>query len=332
MAKKLNEYDYLAISARIHALETKMLTRERMERMLDARTTEDAVKVLAECGYPEFSVASPATIEQALSHARLALFEDFRKSVPNPALVDVFCIKYDYHNAKTLLKAAAMDKDPSALLIDAGRYPAKALQENFDRDGLNRCSDLFRRSVSEARDVLATSGDPQAADLILDRAYYQEFLDAAQSVGSTFLEGYVRLSLDAANLGSLVRAKRMNRGTDFLKRVLMEGGTVSVSSLLALSNSDSDWTSPFPSQLKAAAEEAMSARKGGSLTAFERLCDNGVTYYLMEGKRVSFGEQPLLGYLYAKEAELTTIRIILTGRLANLDAQALRERLRESYG
>ena len=32
MAKKINEYDYLYISARIHAMENRLLTRERMER------------------------------------------------------------------------------------------------------------------------------------------------------------------------------------------------------------------------------------------------------------------------------------------------------------
>ena len=36
MAKKINEYDYLYISARIHAMENRLLTRERMERMRGA--------------------------------------------------------------------------------------------------------------------------------------------------------------------------------------------------------------------------------------------------------------------------------------------------------
>ncbi|MCC2259781.1 V-type ATPase subunit, partial [Intestinimonas aquisgranensis] len=83
--------------------------------------------------------------------------------------------------------------------------------------------------------------------------------------------------------------------------------------------------------LTAAAQEGAEAMRGGSLTQFERLCDNALTAYLSQGKRVAFGEHPLIGYLYAKENELTTIRIILTGRLAGLDAETIRERLRESY-
>ena len=50
-----------------------------------------------------------------------------------------------------------------------------------------------------------------------------------------------------------------------------------------------------------------------------------------QGKRVAFGEHPLIGYLYAKENELTTIRIILTGRLAGQGAATLPETLRERY-
>ena len=38
--------DYLTLSARIHAMETRLLTEERMDRMIDARDTDEAAKVL----------------------------------------------------------------------------------------------------------------------------------------------------------------------------------------------------------------------------------------------------------------------------------------------
>ena len=107
MAKKINEYDYLYISARIHAMENRLLTRERMERMLGAHSVDDAAKVLSECGYGEFASLTPASIEHTLDQARLELFAELRRSVPDPSIVDVFCIKYDYHNAKVLLKAVS---------------------------------------------------------------------------------------------------------------------------------------------------------------------------------------------------------------------------------
>lgn len=44
-----------------------------------------------------------------------------------------------------------------------------------------------------------------------------------------------------------------------------------------------------------------------------------------------FGEQAVIGYLYAKEAELTAVRTILAGRRAGLSGERIRERLRETY-
>ena len=46
---------------------------------------------------------------------------------------------------------------------------------------------------------------------------------------------------------------------------------------------------------------------------------------------IPFGEQAVIGYLYARESEFTAIRTILSGRMAGLDADTIRERLRECY-
>ena len=46
MAKKIKDTEYLAISTRIRAMENGLLTRERMEQVLEARTDDEAVKIL----------------------------------------------------------------------------------------------------------------------------------------------------------------------------------------------------------------------------------------------------------------------------------------------
>ena len=56
-----------------------------------------------------------------------------------------------------------------------------------------------------------------------------------------------------------------------------------------------------------------------------------MTRYLAGAKYVPFGEAPVVGYLAAVDSELTNLRIILSGRMAGLDGDTIRERLRESY-
>jgi V/A-type H+-transporting ATPase subunit C len=133
---KLKDTDYLSISARIRAMENRLLTHERMERMLEARSNDEAVKVLSECGYGDFSAATPAAMEEKLVEARNATYKDLRSAVPDPGFVDIFRIKYDYHNAKVLLKSEAVGADAARLLVEGGRYPAAALREAYNKEDL----------------------------------------------------------------------------------------------------------------------------------------------------------------------------------------------------
>ena len=64
----------------------------------------------------------------------------------------------------------------------------------------------------------------------------------------------------------------------------------------------------------------------------DKLVDE-LTYELIaEGLYQPFGPIPLLGYLFAKEKEVTNIRLILVGKDNQIEEQILRERMRPIYG
>ena len=329
---KIRDTDYLTLSTRVRAMETRLVTRERMERMLDARTDEEAVKVLSECGYEELPALTNAGLDDLLSRARAALYRELHTAAPDKRVVELFQMKYDYHNAKVLVKAAAVGAEPDRMLMEGGRWSPERLKEAFQRDGLRDVSETFRQAVLRARETLSAGNDPQQADFLLDRACYAEMADTAGAVGSPFLQGYVRLLIDAANLRSAVRSARIGKGPDFLRQVLLPGGNVDVSVLS--SGRGGDLASVFrggPLAEAASTGAALTAPGSGELTAFERMCDDAVMHYLEGARLIPFGEQAVIGYLYARESEFTAIRTILSGRMAGLEADTIRERLRESY-
>ena len=331
MSRK-KDTDYLTISARIHAMENRMLTRERMDRMIDARDEGEAMKVLSECGYGGTDGASGQSLEGLLAQARAEAFGEIRGAVPDPRVAEVFQMKYDYHNAKTLVKGEAVGADARRLLLSGGRYDPELLADGYQKETLSGVSPAFQRAVQEARAILKETGDPQRSDVALDRACFEEMAQLAKDCGSPFLEGYVRLCIDAANLRTAIRVARMEKGSDFLLQVLLPGGNVSEKALAAARGEDLGSLFQTGSLAKAAELGAKAARPaGGPLTAFERECDNAVTRYVSDAKRVPFGEETVIAYLYAKEAELTAIRTILASRRAGLDGAAIRERLRETY-
>lgn len=322
-----NDTDYLSVSARIRAMENRLLTRERMDRMIEARDSIEAMKVLSECGYPDGK-----TLEMVLAQAREDTFRDMETATPDPRLVEIFQLKYDYHNAKVLLKAQAVGAEPERLLLPGGRYNPTELLEGWRREDLRGCSEPFRKAMARAWAALNECCDPQQADLILDRVCYEEMAQLAKELDSAFLQGFVRLSVDVANLRAAVRVHRMGKEGDFLRQVLLPGGNVSEQTIAA-ARGDSLGEAFRSGPLAQASElgAKLAGPQGGALTDFERACDDALTGYLAAARRIPFGEQTVIGYLYAKEAELTAIRTIFAGRAAGLDGDTIRRRLRETY-
>ncbi len=333
MAKKIKDTDYLAISARIRAMENGLLTRERMEQVLDARTDDEAVKILQECGYPELDATHPEAMDAALSAAREATLADLADSAPDPRYIDIFKLKYDYHNVKAVLKADAMGTDADHMLMDMGRVSAAELKEAVQTGELENLPARLASAAAEAKEVLDTTRDPQLSDIVLDRWCYKDMDDVAEATGSAFLHGYVKAQIDAANLRALIRTIRMGKSAEFLAGVLFEGGDIDVEAVLKIAaNGGSGLMDLYgPTRFQAAAEAGGEALQGGALTDFEKRCDDAVGDYLAGAQFVPFGEAPLLAYLAARETEYTNLRILLLGRSMGLPADVIRSRLRASY-
>lgn len=323
--------DYLFISTYLRCQEKNLLTAARMERMIDAPSLEEAGKVLQEIGYGEFSAASDRELSAALSQEREKLFADLYRYVPDQAVVDVFKVKYDYHNVKALLKARAMGLDGNRLLVDAGRVSTERLSKAVTESAWDLLPEFLAAAAKEAEEVLGTTGDPQLSDFVLDRAYYKEMLSAAEATRSDFLVRYVRSTIDAANLRSAVRTLRMRKGGDFLRKVLFEGGFVKTDSIVAAALGGKLEDPFYSTELRGAAALGALAVEGGSLTKFEKACDDAVTACAAKAKGVPFGVEAVIGYLVAKEIEFTAVRIIMSSRMAGIDGETIRERLREAY-
>lgn len=327
MAKKIKDTDYLAISARVRAMENGLLTRERMEQILEARTDDEAVKILQECGYPELDPTHPEAMDAALSAAREETLSDLTGGAPDPRYIDVFKLKYDYHNVKAILKAEAMGVAPDRMLMDMGRVSAADLKAAIENGDLDSLPGRLPEAVAEAKEVLDTTRDPQLSDIVLDRWCYVDMADVAEATGSEFLHGYVKVQIDATNLRALVRTLRMGKNVEFLQGVLIEGGEIAPE---AVAEALASATGGGVMELYGSTRFAKAA-EAGSMTDFEKLCDDAVVDYLAGAQLVPFGEAPLLGYLAARETEYTNLRILLLGRSTGLSADVIRSRLRASY-
>ena len=315
----------------LRAREPRLLNDERAQRMLDAASFEEAAKILADCGYEDMSQMSAKEVEDALAKHRNEVFAELARLAPDSSIVDVFRMKYDYHNAKTLIKAEAMGTDPVRLLSGSGRVPTEKLLADYSEGRFGDLPAALGHAAEEAKAVLARTANPQLADFVLDLAYFTEMKDIARESENPFLERYAEVLIDSTNLKSAVRTLRMGKDAAVLQAVILPGGSVSAERITGAADREALAALFAHTKLEKAAVLGVEAVEGGSMTAFELACDNAVNDFLSDAKLISFGCEPLVAYLAAVEGEITAARMILTGRLAGIAPEVIRERLRDLY-
>lgn len=315
----------------LRAREPKLLNAERALRMIDAASYDEVARYLTDCGYEDMSGMDADAICAALNEHREKIFSEIDRLSPDGDITDVFRMKYDCHNAKVVLKAEAMGINADNLMSSSGRIAPKELADLYREEKYSSMPGMLGAALEKGKEVLARTSNPQQTDFAVDRTYFEEMQKAVDESGSDFLKGYVRILIDTANLKSAVRTLRMGKNTEFLRDAVISGGNVSEDRILNAGDGESIMSLFASSLLADAAALGSEAVSGGRLTEFELACDNAVNAYLKKAKLVSFGNEPVLAYLASVENEITAVRMILTGKLAGIKSEMLRERLRDMY-
>ena len=98
-------------------------------------------------------------------------------------------------------------------------------------------------------------------------------------------------------------------------------------------STDSAWTSCLRAKAKAStlAGNQYYSRRNGSLVPVDVRAQRGGELLGDINDGVPFGVEAVISYLAAKEIEFTAVRIIMSGRMAGISGDIIRERLREAY-
>lgn len=328
-------YEYAV--ARVRVLETRLLTRERIERMVDAQSAEEALKVLSETSYAPLvaELASPYEYDKLLSKEmnRVRAFID--EISPDPAITNLFFLKYDFHNLKVLLKHKYLSRQDDELPVaQMGTVPVEILRKGVEELDSGLLPPIMADAVKKVEQACTLRVDPQRIDTLLDQSMYDHIFDVCRSKGNEFTFRYFQMQVDLLNLRSLLRAKRLEEGFDFLKAMLIPYGSLDASFYSrALEQPYEQLMKEMESTPygKVVAEGIQDYLRTGTLTAFERLMDNYLLNYVKALRYNPFRIEAIVGYLLAKENEVKLIRIVMVGKINNLPAEKIRERLRDVY-
>ncbi len=335
---RIKEEGYAYATARIRVRESKLLPLSRLERLFDTADSADAIKLLTEAGYsgqdPNSGKEGNFDVEKLLSSELKKAYDFIGEIVPDPLVINLFKKKYDYLNAKLILKAEFLKIDVKGTLSELGTIePVKLLKMMAERK-FEDVSEIFVQAVKAAEEAFNKTGDPQIIDFILDNASYAEMVADAEISQDPELIKLVNMLIDTANIRIFIRSKLLKKPADFIRKAWIKSGSFKEEIFEEMVNQGLDKLFSVLKDIgceKLAIQLKKVADNKDGISEIEKILDDYITLYLKESKYVVMGVLPVIGYLFFKETEIKNARLIITGVKNNVPRETIKERLRLGY-
>ncbi len=324
--KKPNENEYLYLNTSIHAKTDGVLTRERADRLAEARSPEDFVRLLADFG---FAGESGVPVEQAADGALSDAFAFVEKYAPDADVYSLFRYPYDCHNLKTAIKVSYRNKFSYDELSSAlGKVDPKEAETAVIKKDFSAFPKNMAAAAKEAVDAFDKTGDPQRIDVLLDAACFADMLENAEKHGVGFIIGYVKAKIDTVNICSAARCIALSSPFSFYKNVFIPGGTLGEA---FFEDAYGDMKDLKEAVLKTGYASAVSASFGHGMSETERAFDVLLLKRAVSEYPDTFGEATAAAYLIMTECAAKNIRLAYFGKMSGLDPAKIRERMRDVY-
>ncbi|NLM75190.1 MAG: V-type ATP synthase subunit C [Clostridiaceae bacterium] len=335
---RIREEDYAYATARVRAVEVRLMDDNKINRLLNMTDPQDAVKFLLESGYG----ADHTDSEKKAAENIEVLFDDELKNtynflleiLPSPEPVYLFMRRYDYLNAKLILKAEFLGVNVLERLSHLGTIEPEKLHEYITDRNFDELPEIFSEAIHESIEAFNLTRDPQVIDLILDKASYQNMLSDAMRYEDPFLTKLVKKLIDTANIRIIIRTELLGQPEEFIKKALIEGGNFPVGGSQEFSGQNREKLLQILNEAgleKLSLKLAKAFENNHGISEIEKILDDYVISYFKPSKFAILGLDPVIAYLFLKETEIKNLRLIITGMVNKIPAEAIRERLRMSY-
>lgn len=311
---------------RLSVIEANGLSRQKIDRLLDAKSADDARHILMEYGWPSSGTDEENALEHVDKAAKLVL-----ELATNENLVNVFLFKNDITNIRILVKAMSLGVEP-AVLSNSGTIEPDILQEALKEKDYSMLPDEVKQALKIIdKQLLSDSYDPMQTDILLDKAYFEYALRSLPKKEHTAIAYFVQKA-DTSNYAMTIRSVHMGKPFEFLKNMLLPGGKISEKQWeKAYENPENlpVLLNRYGAKLYNAAIAAYIDQK--KLSAFEKQADDALLeLFLPYSKKIDRNER-LIGHLLMRSREAAAVRLILAGKENGFSREAILERLRELY-
>lgn len=318
-----NQYIYAV--ARIRSKELTLLDKQFFDQLLSCKSYKECLRLLADKGW---GVSGEEDAEHLFVLEREKTWSLIRELVKDMSVFDTFLYGNDFHNLKAAIKQVYMNEEIPGIYISHGTIDAELIYNAVKNHDFSVLPEYMRKCAEEAYQVQMHSGDSQLCDIIIDKSALENIYQKGKTSGNELLAEYVELKVASSNINIAVRGAKTGKNIEFFERAFAECESLNRKSLIEASLSGEAAIYEYLATTVYA--DAVQAMKE-SPTAFDRWCDNLIIKHIRPQKYNSFTLSPLAAYILARENEIKSVRILLSGKRNDIPENSIRERLREMY-
>ena len=322
----MNQTDYAYGVSYIRSIENRLMDKGDIEGLILTKTPEEAMRMLNDKGYSNEPHPS-SEFEQLLSKQQSLCWETVREVAPNGAPLDILLYKNDFHNLKVVIKAVfSANENFENLFLTPATVDTAIIVEAISEKAFSKLPEMLRSVAERSYEALSNTEDSQLSDIIIDKASMDYTMKCALESKSDFLIELIRLENTLADIKIAYRAMKTEKNADFLNQALSENSGLSRETLISVALAGEDALLSFISQN--GFEDAANTLKI-SVSEFEKYQDSTKNAFVQRANFVTLGPEPLIAYILKKQAELLSVRIIMSGKINGFPESVIRERLRD---
>ena len=317
---------YTYAVARIRALEVSLFSNVVIDQLIACQSYEQCLQFLAERGWGDTDTSADG--EKMLKREEEKIWQTVRELSIDKKKFEVLSYQKLFHNLKAAVKAACVKEVPRDIFYEDTEVSGQEMLDIIREKDFGRLPAGMSQAAQQACDALLHAGDGQLCDIIIDRAALDAIYKAGMESEDEIIRDYARSVVAVADIKIAVRAQKTAKSIEFMKQAMAECGSISVDQLAKAALSGPEAIRDYLLGTEyAGGAEALSE----SMSAFERWCDNRIIQTISPQKYKAFTIGPVVAYVLARQNEIKTVRIVLSGKRSELPEGAIRERVREMY-
>ena len=317
---------YTYAVARIRALEVSLFSNAVIEQLIACQSYEQCIQFLAERGWGDNDTSADA--ERMLKREEEKIWQVMKELSIDMKKFDVLSYPKLFHNLKAAIKEVCTEDTGRDIYYEDAAVPGKEMLENIREKDFGRLPGIMSSVAAEAYDTLLHTRDGQLCDIMIDRAALDAIYKAGMEAEDKIIRDYAESAVAVADIKIAVRSQKTAKTIEFMKRAMAECKSISVDQLSRAALNGPEAIRDYLAGTEyAGGAEALAE----SPSAFERWCDNRIIQTISPQKYESFTIGPVVAYVLARQNEIKTVRIILSGKRSELPDDSIRERVREMY-